>query len=120
MTCEEIIEEEAKIGAELLTSIKKRAITNDSWADFVRLKHILAGQKPNLEELRTLQLYWTGIVKRLHVRIYHNPEFEPTLTENIEQPEQLEGYLFLARLGELGGDPLARSILVSDHFSGDG
>ncbi len=238
MTCEEIIQEEAKIGAELLASIKKRAIANDSWADFVRLKHILAGQKPNLEELRTLQLYWTGIVKRLHVRIYHNPEFEPTLTENIEQmehllrsiptrteqekhmkrteeeechqlrdeykhlseaeqeqerqqrqrrehiradrleefqqfreatyeilatsgqgryaigvqdislkdamiteaitlpdiadrsiysptpvhltPEQLEGYLFLARLGELGGDPLARSILVSDHFSGDG
>jgi hypothetical protein len=27
--------------------------------------------------------------------------------------EQLEGYLFLARLGEIGGDPLARSALVS-------
>jgi len=28
-------------------------------------------------------------------------------------PEDLEGYLFLARLGEIGGDPLARSILIS-------
>lgn len=27
--------------------------------------------------------------------------------------EQLEGYLFLARLGQFGGDPLARSDLVS-------
>jgi len=237
MTCEEIIQEEAKIGAELLKSIKKHAIANDSWADVARLKHILAGQKPDIEELRTLQLFWTGIVKRLHVRIYHNPEFEPTLTEKIEQLEhllngtptrteqekqmkrtgegechrlideyehlskaeqeqerqerqtreliradrleefqqfreatyeilatsgqgryaigvqdgslkdaiiteaitlpdipdrsvysptlvhltleQLEGYLFLAHLGDVGGDPLARSMLVSDHFSGD-
>jgi hypothetical protein len=83
MTCEEIIQEEAKIGAELLKSIKKHAIANDSWADFVRLKHVLAGQKPDIEELRTLQLLWTGIVKRLHVRMYHNSEFEPTLTEKI-------------------------------------
>lgn len=29
--------------------------------------------------------------------------------------EQLEGYLFLARLGEIGGDPLARSVLVSQE-----
>jgi hypothetical protein len=28
-------------------------------------------------------------------------------------PEQLEGYLFLASLGEIGGDPLARPMLVS-------
>ena len=234
MTCEEIVQEEAKIGTELLKSIKKHAIENNSWADFARLKHVLAGQKPDREELRTLQLLWTGVVKRLHVRIYHNPEFEPTLTEKIEQlehlvsgaptrteqekrikrtlegeyhrlreeynhlseaekeqerqqrrtreqiradrleefhqfreatyeilatsdqgrytigvqdtslkeasiteaitlpdiperstysstpvhltPEQLEGYLFLAHLGEIGGDPLVRSTLISDHF----
>jgi len=29
-------------------------------------------------------------------------------------PEQLEGYLFLARLGEIGGEPLARSVLTSN------
>jgi hypothetical protein len=234
MTCEEIVQEEAKIGAELLKSIKKHAIANNSWADVARLNHILAGQKPDMEMLRALQLLWTGIVKRLHVRIYHNPEFEPTFTEKIEQlehllneaptrtgqekqikwtleeewhkikdeynhlseaekeqerqqrqireriradrleefhqfreatyeilatsdqgrytigvqdtslkdasiteeitlpdiperstytaipvhltPEQFEGYLFLARLGEIGGDPLVRSTLISDHF----
>ena len=89
MTCEEIIQEEAKIGAELLKSIKNHAIANNSWADFARLKHVLAGQKPDREELRTLQRLWTGVVKRLHVRIYHNPEFEPTLTEKNEQLEHL-------------------------------
>ena len=26
-------------------------------------------------------------------------------------PEQLKGYLFLAELGDIGGDPLARSVL---------
>lgn len=235
MTREEIIQEEANIGAELLKSLKKHAIQTDSWADFTRLKQILAGQQPDLEELRMLQLLWTGIVKRLHVRIYHHPEFEPTLTEKIEQlehllsgapprtdqdkqtkrtielechrlrdeyhhlgkaeqeqerqerqnreriradrvaafhqfrqatyeiltasgqerydiavqdtslekatitesitlpdlpdrrtypstpvhltPAQLEGYLFLAHLGEIGGDPLARSLLIPDHLT---
>jgi hypothetical protein len=235
MTREEIIQEEASIGAELLKSLKKHAIETNSWADFAHLKQILAGQQPDLEELRTLELLWTGIVKRLHVRIYHNLEFEPTLTEKIghvegllrstparteqekqmkeagevecyrlkdeyhhlskaeqEQerrerqrreriranrleefqqfrqttyeiltasgqgrydigvqntspedatitesmtlpdlpdrktyspilvhltPAQLEGYLFLAHLGEVGGDPLARSVLISDHLT---
>jgi hypothetical protein len=32
-------------------------------------------------------------------------------------PEQLKGYLFLAQLGEVGGDPLVRSGLVSDYPS---
>ena len=76
------------IGAELLKSIKKHTIENNSWADFARLKHVLAGQKPDREELRTLQLLWTGIVKRLHVRIYQI-RIEPILTERIEQLEHL-------------------------------
>jgi hypothetical protein len=87
LTCEAIIEEQANLGAELLKSLKKRAIEDYSWADFARLKHILAGLQPAIEELKTLQLLWTGIVRRLHVRIYHNPEFEPTLTEEIEHLE---------------------------------
>ena len=32
-------------------------------------------------------------------------------------PEQLKGYLFLTQLGEIGGDPLVRSALVSDSLS---
>lgn len=89
MTSEDIIQEEANLGAELLKSLKNRAIENYSWANFARLKHILAGEQPTIEELKTLQLLWTEIVRRLHVRIYHNPEFEPTLTENIEHLEHL-------------------------------
>ena len=89
MTHEAIIQEEANIGAELLKSLKKRAIADYSWAHFARLKHILAGQPPTREELNRLQLLWTGIVRRLHVRVYHNPEFEPTLTEKIEHVEHL-------------------------------
>jgi hypothetical protein len=29
--------------------------------------------------------------------------------------EQLEGYLFLAHLGEKGGNPLTRSVLLTEH-----
>jgi hypothetical protein len=53
------------------------------------LKRILAGEQPTIEELKMLQFLWTGIVRRLHVRVYHNPEFEPMLTEKIEHLEQL-------------------------------
>ena len=36
------------------------------------------------------------------------PSVEVQLT-----PQQVQGYLFLAKLGKIGGDPLARSVLVS-------
>jgi len=231
MTPEEIIQEEANIGAQTLKSIKKQAIAHNSWVTYSRLKHALEEEKPGLEELRVFRVLWSEIVRQLHVRILRNAEFELTLTERIEQlerllnslpgrtaeekqlgkdiyserdrlkrelenlsgaereherqerrtrerirsdrlaefqrfreetyqmlteseqerylievqdasleeatimetiklpkipernvypstpvhftPEQLEGYLFLARLGEIGGDPLARSVLVS-------
>lgn len=89
MTPEEIIQEQANIGAELLKTIKKRCIENDSWSKFARLKHVLEGGKPVVEELRDIQVFWGMIVRRSHVRIYHNPEFELTLAEQIEQFEQL-------------------------------
>jgi hypothetical protein len=41
--------------------------------------------------------------------------YSPTLVHLT--PAQLEGYLFLAHLGEVGGDPLARSVLISDHLN---
>lgn len=37
------------------------------------------------------------------------PSVEVKLT-----PQQVQGYLFLAKLGKLGGDPLARSVLISE------
>lgn len=89
MTPEEIIQEEATIGAQLLETIKKRAIENNSWAMFARLKHVLEGGKPDVEALRDIQVFWSMIVRRLHVRLYHNPEFALTLTEHMEQLEHL-------------------------------
>lgn len=37
--------------------------------------------------------------------------YPPTLVSLT--PEQLEGYLFLATFGDVGGDPLVRSVLVA-------
>lgn len=93
MTPEEILQEEANIGAELLKSIKKRSIEQNTWADFARLRHVLAGGQPDQEELGDIQVYWSMIVRRLHVRIYHNPEFALTLTEQMERLEQLLSYI---------------------------
>jgi hypothetical protein len=88
MTPEAILQEEAGIGAHLLDSMKKQAIEQNSWVTFSRLKHVLDGREPDLEQLRTIQLLWSMVVRRLHVRIYHNAEFELTLTEQIEQLQQ--------------------------------
>src|SRR5215471_13315376 len=93
MTPEEMLQEEANIGAALLQSIKKRCIEQNTWTDFARLKHVLAGGQPDREELRDIQLYWGMIVRRLHVRIYHNPEFALTLTEQMERLKQLLSYI---------------------------
>lgn len=88
MTEQEILLEEANVGAELLQRLKRQAIDDYSWATFAHLKHVLAEDDPDPEAMRTLQLYWSTIVKRFHVRIYHNPEFALTLPERIAQVEQ--------------------------------
>lgn len=89
MTREAIVREEADRGKNLLQSLKKRAINNNTWAKFLRLQHVLAGQKPGIEDLRAIQLLWSMVIRQLHVRVYHNSEFEPTLTEQIENMGQL-------------------------------
>lgn len=89
MTPQAILQEEADIGSQLLKSIKKHAIKQNSWVSFSHLKQVLAGREPDLEELRAIESYWGIIVRQLHVRIYHNAEFELTLSEQIEQLEQL-------------------------------
>jgi hypothetical protein len=93
LTPEAILQEEADIGAHLLGSIKKQAIEQNSWVTFSGLKHVLDGGEPGLEQLRTIQLLWSMIVRQLHVRIYRNVDFELTLTEQIEQIEQLQHLL---------------------------
>jgi hypothetical protein len=89
MTREAIVQEEANRGRNLFQSLKKRAITNDTWAQFLHLQHVLAGAKPGIQDLRTLQLLWSMVIRQLHVRVYHNSEFEPTLTEQIENTGHL-------------------------------
>jgi len=89
MTAEDIIQEEAGIGAALLASIKQHAIEHDVWIEFTHLKHALAGGTPDEAELQEMRIYWSMVLSRLHVRVYHNPEYELTLTEKIEQAGQL-------------------------------
>ncbi|HET9919922.1 MAG TPA: hypothetical protein VFQ30_08785 [Ktedonobacteraceae bacterium] len=88
MTAREILLEEASVGVELLKHLKRQAIDDYSWASFAHLQHVLAEDNPDPEAMRTLQLYWSTIVKRFHVRIYHNPEFALTLPERIRQVER--------------------------------
>lgn len=89
MAQEEIIQEEANIGAQLLKTVKKHYIQSNSWVSFSRLKRVLEGADPDIEELRNTEVLWSMVVRQLHARIYRNQEFELTLSEQIEQLEQL-------------------------------
>jgi len=89
MTKEEIVQEEAKRGADLLHTLKEQVITEDTWTNFSHLQHVLAGGEPDAWDLRTLQTLWSTVIGQLHARVYDNEEFEPTLTEQIENIEQL-------------------------------
>ena len=89
MNREEIIQEEAHIGLELLRSIKKHCVENYSWARFAKMKKALERGEPDVEDLRAITLFWAEVVTRLHVRVYNNKEFEGTLTEQIEQLDKL-------------------------------
>lgn len=91
LTREAILREEAQIGVALLRAIKKRSIETYAWARFARLKKALACGEPDIEDLRSLVLLWAQVVTRLHVRVYHNQEFEATISEQIEQLEKLLG-----------------------------
>lgn len=89
LTREEIIQEEAHIGLELLRTIKKQCVENYSWVRFAKMKKALESGEPDVEDLRNITLLWSEVVMRLHVRVYNNKEFEMTLTEQIEQLEKL-------------------------------
>ncbi len=91
LTSEAIIQEEATIGAQLLKTLKKHAIEQNSWLALLHLKNALVGKEQDVEVIRTIELLWGTVVRRLHVRLYHCSEFEPTLTEQIEHLEQLPG-----------------------------
>ncbi len=89
LTPGEILLEEANLGAELLKTMKKHYIEHNAWVEFAHLKHALDGERPDVEELKSVQGYFGMIIGRLHVRVYRNPEFALTLSEQIEQLKQL-------------------------------
>jgi hypothetical protein len=108
LTCEEIIQEEATIGIQILRTLKKQAIEQNSWIDFIHLKNALAWKEQDVEVIRAIQELWGTAIRRLHVRIYHCPEFEPTLIEQIAHLEQLPG----ASLGKTEGDKQLQHALI--------
>lgn len=89
MTAEAIIQEEAHVGVSLLNSLKKEAIESYSWLRFARITKALEGGALDVETLKALRDLWAQVVRRLHVRVYNNKEFEATLSEQIEQLEKL-------------------------------
>ncbi len=89
MMPEEVLLEEAHIGRELLRTIKKHAIEQYTWASFAKMKKGLESGEPDVEDLKNIEILWAEVVKRLHVRVYDNHEFEMTLSEQIEQLEKL-------------------------------
>ena len=89
LTPEEVIQEEAHIGVEMLGTIKKHAIERYTWTSYAKMKKGLESGEPDIEDLKNLEILWAEVVRRLHVRIYENPEFEMTITEQFEQLEKL-------------------------------
>ena len=89
MSPEEVVQEEAHIGVDMLKTIKKHAIERYTWASFSKMKKGLESGEPDIEDLKSIEILWAEVVRRLHVRIYDNPEFEMSITEQFEQLEKL-------------------------------
>jgi hypothetical protein len=89
LTAEEIVKEEANLGVTLLNTLKKQAIESYSWHRFARIKKALEGGELDVETVKDIRDLWAEVVRRLHVRVYNNKEFEATPSEQIEQLEQL-------------------------------
>jgi hypothetical protein len=84
ITKEYIIEEEANVGRELVKNIKRRCVENYSWASFARMKRALKGKSADVVDLRQIDLLWTEVVRRLHLRVYQNEEARGTPLEQLE------------------------------------
>ena len=86
MTREQIIEEEADIGLELVKKMKKRSIEHYAWASFVKTEKASEKGTENVDiaDLRNLYLLWTGVVRRLNDRIYENEEYQASPLEQLE------------------------------------
>jgi len=89
LTPEGVLQEEAYIGLEMLRTLKKHAIERYTWASFAKMKKGLESGEPDIEDLKNIEVLWADVVRRLHVRVYDNREFEMTITEQIEQLDKL-------------------------------
>ena len=85
-----IIQEEATLGVYLLRTLKQQAIETNSWVNFIHLKQALTWKAQDVETIKKIQSLWATVVRRLHVRLYQTPEFEPTLTEQIEELGEIQ------------------------------
>ncbi len=61
MTREEIIQQEAIIGVELLRTIKKHAIENYTWSSFAKMQRALEGGEPDVKDLRNIGVLWAEV-----------------------------------------------------------
>ena len=113
ITPQAIVQEEANIGVALLASIKKQHVDHYSWDSFAKLKKALEGAEPDVKNLRNIGLLWAEVVRRLHVRVYSNKEFEGTVTEQIEQIEKLLG----AVPGRTEEEKECRNLLQTEYVS---
>lgn len=83
LTQEQIIEEEATIGLELLKRLKKDSIEHYAWSSFARI-HDPENGALDREDLKRINLLWTSVVRRLNQRIYENQEYKKTPLEQVE------------------------------------
>ena len=84
LTKEQIIEEEAAIGLELMRKIKRHCVASYSWASFTRLQRADEEEATSLESLTELYLLWTVAVRRLSQRVYQNEEYQVSPLERLE------------------------------------
>ena len=86
MTKEQIIEEEANIGLELMKKMKKYAVEHYFWASFAKTQKAAEGITENVdkEDLKNLYFLWTGVVRRLNDRIYENEEYKASPLDQLE------------------------------------
>jgi hypothetical protein len=84
LTKEQIIQEEATIGLELMRKIKRHCIASYSWSSFSRLQRADEDEATSLDSLTELYLLWTVVVRRLSQRVYKNEEYQVSPLERLE------------------------------------
>lgn len=96
-----ILQEEAALGVHVVKMLKKNSIEHNDWTEYFHIRATLEGREQRREAIKTIQTLWLTTIGRLRSRVYHNPEFVQTLTEQIEQGEPLCGKTLPGEEGRL-------------------